>query len=406
MNRMPPHGQDPRRKVVMSAYACGPGPAFGSEPGAGWAFAEAAAQHNEVWVFTRERFQTAIAERLAADPELALNLHPIYVRLSETSERRKRRPRDVYWYYALWQREVAKRAAALHADLGMDVGHHVTFASDWLPAGLLTLDLPLVWGPVGGATRIPRPMLRWVGRRGLVSEVGRTTLTGAARAVWGDRAARRADVVVGLNRDVERRFARIAPVIVEPNSAITVPAGDPLPRQDGVRHAVFVGRLLGWKGARLAVAALGHPSCSDWTLDIYGEGPDELELRRTVERLRLEKRVRFLGQRPREEILDAFRSADAMLFPSMHDSAPWAVAEAVSLGCPVVCLDVGGPPLLMAGHGTAVPPDGDVVEGLARALVSVPDRFPPSPRWGPARLPALVDSWYGLAQERYSLSRR
>ena len=29
------------------------------------------------------------------------------------------------------------------------------------------------------------------------------------------------------------------------------------------------------------------------------------------------------------------RESDAMLFPSMHDSAPWAVAEASSFGLPV-----------------------------------------------------------------------
>lgn len=391
----------------MSAYACGPGPAFGSEPGAGWAFTEAAAERSEVWVFTRERFREAIDERLAVDPVLSRNLHPIFVRLSDTSERRKRKPRDVYWYYALWQREVARQALALHAEVDLDVAHHVTFASDWLPVGLLALDdVPLVWGPVGGATRIPRAMLPWVGRRGIVSELGRTALTGVARGVWGDRTARRADVIVGLNHDVAQRFSKVGPVIVEPNSAITIGAGQAPARTGDGRQAVFVGRLMGWKGCRLAVSALSRPECLGWSLDVFGEGPDEGELRRLVARLGLEQRVHFRGQRPREEILDAFRTADAMLFPSMHDSAPWAVAEAVSLGCPVVCLDVGGPPILMDGHGTAVTPDRKVVDRLASALASVQGRFPPSQRWSPERLPALVDTWYELAAERAAVTRR
>jgi glycosyltransferase involved in cell wall biosynthesis len=44
-------------------------------------------------------------------------------------------------------------------------------------------------------------------------------------------------------------------------------------------------------------------------------------------------------------------TADVLLFPSFHDSGGWVVAEALRVGCPVLCLDLGGPPNLVGATG-------------------------------------------------------
>src|SRR5687767_2002847 len=109
----------------MSAYACGPGDE--PEAAAGWAFAWAAARSHRVHVITRHRFAPAITAELEREPELAERLTVEYLDLSERVLARKRRGSDVYWYYALWQRALARRAAELHRATPFDVGHHVTF---------------------------------------------------------------------------------------------------------------------------------------------------------------------------------------------------------------------------------------------------------------------------------------
>jgi hypothetical protein len=63
-------------------------------------------------------------------------------------------------------------------------------------------------------------------------------------------------------------------------------------------------------------------------------------------------------------------------------------------GCPVICLDRGGPPAIMEGRGTAVPVTGRVLAGLAEALGSCGPRYAPSTRWAADRLPSVVASWY------------
>src|SRR5690606_8159028 len=134
----------------------------------------------------------------------------------------KRRGWDLYWYYVLWQRLAGRTAASLHTEIGFDVVHHVSFANDWLPCGVARLGIPLVWGPVGGASRVPlKPLARWLGVRGTITEVARAALTALPRAVWGDAAARRAALVVAQNPDVAHRFRRARKVVVEPNAAFS-----------------------------------------------------------------------------------------------------------------------------------------------------------------------------------------
>ncbi|WP_369371108.1 glycosyltransferase family 4 protein [Promicromonospora sp. Populi] len=390
-------------RVLMSAYACGPGDE--PEAAAGWAFARAAARSHRVHVVTRHRFAPAITAELAREPELAQHLTVEYLDLSERVLARKRRGSDVYWYYVLWQRALARRAAELHRATPFDVGHHVTFANDWLPCGLARVrDLPVVWGPVGGASSIPLRLVRWLGLRGTVTELLRGVLTAPLRAVWGDAAARRATVVVAQNETVARRFRRALHVVVEPNAALDddlpkrARPARPAPESESARRAVFVGRLLAWKGGRLAIEALARTP--GWELHVYGTGYERTALERLARRRAVTGRIVFHGHRPRAEVLDAIAGCDAMLFPSMHDQAGWVAAEASALGRPVVCLPLGGVPLLADSNARPADLEGDVVGHLADRLAEAATApGVPSSRWSTSRLPAVVTRLYRTATD-------
>lgn len=392
-----------RRRVLIGAYACGPSDT--PEASAGWAFATAAAAHHDVWVITRRIWLPAIERALAADPDLARHLHVVGIDLSPRLLARKRRALDLYWYYALWQRELGRTARALHRRIDFDVAHHATFANDWLPSGLAALrGVPIVWGPVGGATRIPVWRLRrWLGARGIAYEAVRAAATTLPRRIWGDANARRAAVVVVQNGDVAHRFRRAGRVVVEPNAALdtaALPSRSTArlasrPREDGTRESVFVGRLIPLKGVAIALAALSRPDTAHWRLTIYGDGPLRARLEAQARALGIADRVRFAGHVPRTEALEAMARADALLFPSMHDQAGWAVAEASSMGTPVVCLPLGGPPVLAAPNDLVAPIEGDLVGNVVEQLRRA-EAFEgvPHERWSRDRLTTTVDGWY------------
>ena len=84
-----------------------------------------------------------------------------------------------------------------------------------------------------------------------------------------------------------------------------------------------------------------------------------------------------------------------MLFPSMHDQAGWVAAEASSVGCPVVCLPLGGPSLLAEPNAFIASLEGDIVANVAGQLVAAGrSRGVRHNRWSKERLPALVEGWY------------
>lgn len=387
----------PRRRVLISAYACGPD--MGPEASAGWALARAAAATSDVWVITRERFRDALERARSADPALAAHVTVVHIDPPARITRWKRRGWDLYWYYVLWQRLAGRTAASLHTEIGFDVVHHVSFANDWLPCGVARLGIPLVWGPVGGASRVPlKPLARWLGVRGTITEVARAALTAIPRTVWGDAAARRAALVVAQNPDVAHRFRRARKVVVGPNAAfsgeIPVHRGSP-----SGRTAVFAGRLLAWKGAALAIAALAQPAAADWRLVLLGEGYELPRLRRLARALDLGDRVEFRGHVSREEALETLATADALLFPSMHDQAGWIVGEASAMGMPVVCLDLGGPPVLADINAHVVPVGPPDLPGRLAGALSDSGARPARRhgRWDASRLPTLVDTWYTIA---------
>lgn len=386
-------------KVLVSAYACEPG--RGSEPEAGWRWVSAATRAHEVWVLTHGTNEDAVRSALATDPALATRMHPVFLRAPRWARPLRRRGPTRFLYYLVWQLTACRSTArALHDVVGFDVVHHVTYASDWAPSGLTGLGVPFVWGPVGGSSTPTRPALwRLLGLRTTVSEIVRAALLGLLRRTSGAATATRATVVVGQNEDVVDAFPR-AHVLVEPNVALDDPTPGRAVSDDATGPvAVFAGRLLGWKGLTLALAAIARPTASAWRLDVYGDGPERTRLEARARSLGVSDRVRFLGRRPRAEVLTALAAADAFLLPSLHDSAGWAVAEAQAAGCPVVALAAGGPRTLVdVSAGVLVDPGADDVVGdLADALGTVRGRRPDRERWGADRLPGVVDTLYAEA---------
>jgi glycosyltransferase involved in cell wall biosynthesis len=82
--------------------------------------------------------------------------------------------------------------------------------------------------------------------------------------------------------------------------------------------------------------------------------------------------------------------AGALVHPSLHDDAPLSVAEALSLGTPVVCLDHGGPAEVVRRWPTSssrrIAPAGPAV--TARRIAEAIDGFladPPPLRSAPVR---------------------
>ncbi len=390
--------------VLLSSYACHP--VEGSEPGVGWhLLLGALAVADRVTLVTRRNniqdVQEALSpEQLTRCTIVAYDLHPIFVRL------KRRLPLGTQAYYSVWQIKARSLVRRLHAQTPFDVAHHATFAVDWAPTAISSLpeEVAKVWGPVGGATLCPRPLLLALGPWGLLKDTFRVMVCSIGRAANGRVNARASAVVIAQNTDDAKAFRRFARRLdVEPNAFLdssTLPTRVPENVDD--RLIVGVGRLIPLKGWSIALRVLAQLPDS-FRLEIYGSGADLPRLESLARRLGVEERVGFMGHRARNETYQAVARARCVLFSSLHDSAPGAVAEAVAIGTPVVCIGIGGTGEILAAsnRGTAINPySEDVVGLLAKAVTDAASRSSsPTRRWDSSRVPTLVANWYNAATE-------
>jgi glycosyltransferase involved in cell wall biosynthesis len=71
----------------------------------------------------------------------------------------------------------------------------------------------------------------------------------------------------------------------------------------------------------------------------------------------------------REDLIQLYPEFDLFLFPSLHDSGGMGVLEAMSLGLPVVCLDLGGPGILVDNTcGRVIPTEDHTEEEVVRLM--------------------------------------
>lgn len=333
-------------KVLMSAYACEPGK--GSEPGVGWNLAVHMARFHHVWVLTRANNRPVIETELAKRP--IPNLQFCYHDLPSWARFWKRGPRGVQPYYYLWQLTAQRVTKRLHKQVCFDLTHHVTFVKYWMPACVAFLDLPFIWGPVGGGVSTPMPFWRDLGINGILYETLRTL------GRWfGEHdplvrlTALRASVALATTRETATRLSRIGAQKVEIllEAALSRDELDRLANMDNPPSRpfrfVYIGRLLPLKGQHLGLQAFAQANLPEAEYWIVGGGPAKNQLVKLAQKLGVYNKVQFWGQLPRADALQKLGQCHVLVHPSLHESGGWACPEAMAAGKPVICLDIGGP---------------------------------------------------------------
>ncbi|MBL8327785.1 MAG: glycosyltransferase family 4 protein [Rubrivivax sp.] len=374
---------DKRLRILLSAYACEPD--RGSEPGVGWHWMRALLQQgHELVVLTRANNQERIEQACARQGlPLGERLHFLYHDLAPWVLRLKKRGLiGTQMYYAAWQRGTLAIARQAHQRHAFDLCHHLTFGVWRQPSPLHRLGVPFMFGPVGGGEEPPWSLVPSLGRRDRLHEHARHWLNRVATwspdvqqclrdsarvlaktpqtAAWIARAGGQADNLLEIGID----------------SAVAVQR----PRAPGPQGAslrcLYAGRLIGLKGVHLAIQACEQAvrAGTDVHFTIVGKGPEKPRLERLAASSALAGRIRWVDWLDRESLFREYAAHDVLLFPSLHDSSGNVVLESFSLGLPVVCLDLGGPGVMVDGsNGMAIPaPEGtreeDAARGLAQAL--------------------------------------
>lgn len=119
---------------------------------------------------------------------------------------------------------------------------------------------------------------------------------------------------------------------------------------------LFVGRLTSQKGLEYLLEAFARilNSVSDVRLLVVGDGPMRLRYQEMVRQLRIESQVTFVGSVPHDEIHQIYSLSDIFVLPSLSESFPNVVLEAMAMGKAVVSTKVGVIPEMLDDGETAL----------------------------------------------------
>jgi len=124
------------------------------------------------------------------------------------------------------------------------------------------------------------------------------------------------------------------------------PPADRMALRDGFGFTgpvlLSVGHLIDRKGHDIAIRAM--PDLPDHTLLVVGDGPREAMLRRLVEELSLDERVRFLGHVDQARLPALMGAADVLVNCSDREGIANVLIEAMACGTPVAATAVWGSP--------------------------------------------------------------
>lgn len=360
--------------VLASAYACDP--YEGSEPGVGWNIIQSIAEINKITVITRNNNAPNINTYLSDHPNK--NLTFIYFDPPYWLTFWKKGGRGIRTYYYLWQLFQIPVINKLVNRNSYDIAHHVTFVNDWLFSSLCFSRLPFVWGPIGSHPVIPFSLRSSF--KSFVKDRLRYYFQCFMRIIdplyW--YCAHRASLIICIENTIPRKlplklFRNDKKIIHTAIGVEELPNdNNNLSNANKKLTVLSVGRLIPIKGFDLTIEAFSkfHNLHPDSELTIIGKGPLKTNIIDLCDTYNIRDHVKIMEWMSRDELISIMSESDIFLFPSMEGGG-MVVLEAMANKMPVICLDYGGPGIMVndkCGFKITVDTRSTTINNLSNAL--------------------------------------
>ena len=247
-----------------------------------------------------------------------------------------------HMYYILWQHWAWLWVK--HSGIRFDVIHHVTMNDYRIPSELYNAKgAKVIWGPMGGAQVTPRP-LKVYEKNQLVASFREFVNKSCSWNPFYKKALRSYYKIYCINNETQKQISRIIgkDVPLMPELALRDEYKNlPIRKEkNDILKIVFVGRLIGKKGIAFLVDALSlMPTDMDWELLIFGDGDDRALIEKQIADSGIGKNVKLMGNRPLNQIAEAYQQADVFVLPSLRETSGNVLLEAMAYAVPIVAFD-------------------------------------------------------------------
>lgn len=340
---------------MLMAYQISP--TKGSEYSVGWNVAVQLAKSHKVYLLCGASGDymgdtTEIEEYLRKSPVTNLRLVPVKPpKLAVFVNWFNKRGFSPIFYVAfrIWHLEAYRVASRIVAREKIDVVHQLGPIGFREPGYLWKLDLPFVWGPIGGAVFVNPVLcenLPIIDRfffflKGHINKL---------QLKYGMRIRTAAKRSVGLffcsteNAVAFTRYLGVSGQIIPEQGTFSIAELESdLEKTLSSVRLVWAGRIARQKNLAFLFHTLKDlDSSTTWQLDLLGEGPQRKSLEKLSNVLGIAGKIIWHGKKTRMETMRIMSASDVHVMTSLFEGNPAVLFEAMSLGIPTISLDVGG----------------------------------------------------------------
>jgi len=257
-----------------------------------------------------------------------------------------------YWYYRKWQKKTASIASKICKREHIDILHQLNMIGFREPGYLADvskeLNIPLVWGPIGGLKQFPMAYANnW---RMKITQGIKNTLNIIQLLCYPRvrHTFNQADVLISSIPDsykaIKKYIGKDSYIIPETGcfqTFLEIPENRFLSKKLNI---VWGGKFDFRKRLDIAIKTIAFTKNENIHLTVYGSG-NEQQTRSAIQlvsELKLNKRITLKGNVSTNEIHIAMRQSDLFFFTSVSEDTSTVVLEAISNGLPVLCFDTCG----------------------------------------------------------------
>jgi glycosyltransferase involved in cell wall biosynthesis len=250
-----------------------------------------------------------------------------------------------YLAYQVWQRQVYPIAKELVRQEKFDLIHYLGPIGYRAPGYLWKLDLPYLWGPVGGTNNVPLSLVGTLPLSGKI-KLGFRAVVNSFQLRYNPlakKAMKRSNVLLAATTNVQKdllTYFKVETRHLTESSIKVLHERNDVKFTDGKTKLIWIGALIERKALTILLQSLVLiQDTSALELHIVGDGPLSGELQAFAHVNGLDACVFWHGLVSRDQVFQLINEAHLHVVTSVSEGNPTVVMEAMSHGVPTMSLD-------------------------------------------------------------------
>lgn len=350
--------QSKRLKVLLIVEQCNPD--WVSVPLVAYRFFDGIRNLVDVTLVTHDRNRTALEARSFTEEIIYISESPFWQHYHDFISRFVFHKRTIwqlylaltYPIYAEFNQRVFQQLRSRIESGEFDIVHAMTPMMPRYPVKTVQAcrNVPFILGPVNGGVPYPKGFQETAKKEfanlNFIRAIGRAIIPGyTATYRQATQILSGSTYTLNLLKELFDLPDEKLSLLYENGVTDEFFAAQPKIAHEGTVKLLFVGRLVPYKCADVAIAALAklpEQVRQKVHLTIVGDGEEKANLETQVKTLELAEQVTFAGWVSPDQIRTYYQESDVFCFPSIREFGGAVVMEAMAAGLPCIVANNGG----------------------------------------------------------------